>query len=132
MKLPLEIDRTNGIPVYVQLVERIRLLILQGVLRVGDPMPTVREMAVALGVNANTVARVYRELQQAGWLRLERGVGTFVAEGAAKPMSPATFGKILKQVDALIGNARRANMSRLELSQMIESRWSEVKSDAKR
>ena len=65
------IDRTRPTPVYVQLQEQIRLLVHRGVLEPGDLMPTVRSLAVELGVNANTVTRVYRELQSQGVLRQE-------------------------------------------------------------
>ena len=61
-----QIDRSNPRPVYVQLCEQIRLLIHRGVLREGDAMPTVRGLAVELGINANTVTRVYRDLQAQG------------------------------------------------------------------
>ena len=74
-----QIDRASPLPVYVQLAEQIRLLIHRGALGPGDPLPTVRELAVALSLNANTVTRVYRDLQQEGLLRLERGLGTSVA-----------------------------------------------------
>ena len=80
MNFPLKIDKRSGIPIYIQLGESIRLLIREGKLKPGDDLPTVRSLAVQLGINANTVARVYRELQTDGLLRLERGIGTFVAE----------------------------------------------------
>jgi DNA-binding transcriptional regulator YhcF (GntR family) len=73
-----KIDRASPLPVYAQLADQIRLLVRRGALSPGDPLPTVRELAVALGINANTVTRVYRDLQQEGLLRLERGLGTFV------------------------------------------------------
>ena len=113
MTLPIEIDKHNGIPMYIQLGERIWLLTHQGVLRVGDTMPTVRELAVDLGVNANTVSRVYCDLQNEGWLQLRWGVGTFVAEGTDKPVSRPTFQKIEKRAGEL---NRLAGMSCLELS----------------
>ena len=81
MELRIEIEKRSAVPIYAQLRDQIRLLVLRGALAPGDSMPTVRALAVDLGVNANTVARVYRDLQTEGVLRLERGVGTFVTEG---------------------------------------------------
>lgn len=123
----IQIDKTAGLPVYLQLAERIRLLVREGELRIGDPMPTVRGLAVELGVNANTVARVYRELQSEGLLRLERGVGTFVAEGAGAPMKRADLRAIEKAADKIIDLAHGAGMNAFELSQFIETRWKEVR-----
>lgn len=126
VQLPITIDKRSGIPVYIQLGERIRLLIRQGVLKVGDPLPTVRELAVDLGINANTVARVYRELQAAGVLRLERGVGTSVAPGQERPPPPRDFREMEVKALDLIRLARKAGMRCGELSQLIEARWQEI------
>jgi GntR family transcriptional regulator len=74
-----EIDARNPTPIYAQLERAIRTAIATKRLRVGDRLPTVRQLAVDLRVNANTVARVYTELERAGTLETRRGVGTFVA-----------------------------------------------------
>lgn len=126
VQLPITIDKHSGIPVYIQLGERIRLLIREGRLQPGDPLPTVREMAVELGINANTVARVYRELQADGVLRLERGVGTSVAETQGEPPAPDAFREVERKALELIGLARQAGMRCGELSQLIEARWQEI------
>ena len=112
-------------PVYLQLGERIRLLIHEGALRVGDGLPTVRALAVHLGVNANTVARVYRELQRERLLRLERGVGTFVADGAGRPVSKQKFQRLEKKTGELIRLAAGAGLTASELAQFVETRWKE-------
>ena len=94
MTLPIAVDKQSGIPIYVQLAERIRLLVREGRLKPGDSMPTVRKLAVDLGVNANTVARVYRDLQADGVLRLERGLGTSVADTSEPAVPKADFRQI--------------------------------------
>lgn len=65
-------------PLYAQLTRAIQFAITTGRLRVGERLPTVRQLAVDLRLNANTVARVYAELERAGILETRRGVGTFV------------------------------------------------------
>ena len=126
MNLPVQLNKENGIPLYVQLEEQIRLLIHRGRLRAGDLMPTVRELAVQLEINSNTVARVYRDLQQEGVLTLRRGVGTFVSQDARLPVMSAQELKILeKQVDALIATSLRMELTPVELLQLIENRWKE-------
>jgi GntR family transcriptional regulator len=73
------IDERDATPIYAQLDRGIRAAIATGRLAVGDRLPTVRQLAVELRINANTVARVYAELERAGILETKRGVGTFVA-----------------------------------------------------
>ncbi|HEY2435392.1 MAG TPA: GntR family transcriptional regulator [Vicinamibacterales bacterium] len=73
------IDQTDRTPVYAQVEREIRSALASGRLRVGDQLPTVRQLAVDLRVNANTVAKVYAFLERAGVLETRRGVGTFIA-----------------------------------------------------
>ena len=122
--MPFQIQKDSGIPLYVQLEGQIRLLLQQGDLQPGDMMPTVRALAVELGINSNTVARVYRDLQQAGVLVLRRGVGTFVSEElTAKALHRKELVQLDRKVDELITLCRRLQISPRILSQFIESRW---------
>jgi GntR family transcriptional regulator len=73
------VDTKDPTPIYAQLDRGLRAAIATGRLRVGDQLPTVRQLAVELRVNANTVARVYAELERTGILETRRGVGSFVA-----------------------------------------------------
>jgi len=121
------IDRASALPVYVQLAEQIRLLIHRGALAQGDAMPTARELAVALGINANTVTRVYRDLQQQGLLRLERGVGTFVDRPRTGPtLDDRDYQRIMRRARELVTLCRSAGLTARELSQLIEGTWKEV------
>ncbi|HKV98233.1 MAG TPA: GntR family transcriptional regulator [Vicinamibacterales bacterium] len=79
----LTVDHRHPTPLYAQLEQAIRGAIGAGRLPPGAQLPTVRQLAVELKVNANTVARVYADLERAGVLETRRGVGTFVA--AAQP-----------------------------------------------
>ncbi len=132
MALPIQIDKQSGVPVYVQLAERIRLLMREGVLAAGDPLPTVRSLAVALGVNANTVARVYHDLAADELLRLERGRGTFVNDGADEAMGESDFAALEREVLALIDSAQEAGMRPNELCQFIDTRWEKESADVAR
>ena len=82
----VSIDPKHPTPVYVQLDQGIRAAIATGKLAAGDQLPTVRQLAVELRLNANTVARVYLDLERAGVVETRRGVGTFVA--ARQPAIP--------------------------------------------
>ena len=72
------LDARDATPIYAQLERGLRAAIAAGRLRPGDQLPTVRQLAVELSVNANTVARVYSELERSGVFETRRGVGTFV------------------------------------------------------
>jgi GntR family transcriptional regulator len=74
----------SGVPIYVQLREQLLGAIGAGVLAPGDQMPTMRQVAVALKVDLNTVRHAYDELERAGAIRLERGRGSFVADAPPK------------------------------------------------
>ena len=121
------IDRASPLPVYVQLAEQIRLLVRRGALSPGDPLPTVRELAVALGINANTVARVYRDLQQEGLLRLERGLGTFVQPQQREPtLVDGDYQRIVKRTRELVALCRDSGLTVRELAQLVDGIWKEV------
>ena len=73
------LDPRDATPLYAQLERGLRAAIATGRLSVGDQLPTVRQLAVDLSINANTVARVYAELERAGAIETRRGVGSFVS-----------------------------------------------------
>jgi len=82
--MQIGIDLRDRTPIYIQLERGLRAAIAAGRLRAGDQLPTVRQLAVDLRVNANTVARVYSELERAGVLETRRGVGSFVSTTRAQ------------------------------------------------
>lgn len=75
-----DLDFRSHIPIYVQLVDRVKQLIATGALQPGDQLPTVRQLAAELRVNFNTVARAYRLLDEAGVISTQQGRGTYVLE----------------------------------------------------
>jgi GntR family transcriptional regulator len=74
------LDLHSGVPVYRQLIDQVRSGMALGSLTAGDQLPTVRQMAVDLAINPNTVLRAYRELELSGLLETHQGTGTFVAK----------------------------------------------------
>jgi GntR family transcriptional regulator len=73
------IDLHSGMPVYRQLIDQVRSGIASGSLTAGDQLPTVRQLAVDLAINPNTVMRAYRELELGGLLETHQGTGTFIS-----------------------------------------------------
>src|ERR671917_95229 len=84
----VDIDARDRTPIYAQLERGLRAAIATGRLRPGDQLPTVRQLAVDLSVNANTVARVYADLERAGVIETRRGVGSFVAATPERARPP--------------------------------------------
>src|SRR6266550_2641179 len=75
----LRLDLHSGVPVYRQIIDQVYGGIASGSLTVGDQLPTVRQLAVDLSINPNTVARAYRELELGGLLETHQGTGTFIS-----------------------------------------------------
>ena len=73
------LDLQSGVPVYRQIIDQVRGGIASGALAVGDQLPTVRQLAVDLSINPNTVVRAYRELELGGLLETHQGTGTFIS-----------------------------------------------------
>ena len=85
----VSIDPRDRTPLYAQLERGLRASVAAGRLRPGDQLPTVRQLAVDLRVNANTVARVYADLERAGVLETRRGVGSFISATGPAEARPA-------------------------------------------
>jgi GntR family transcriptional regulator len=90
------IDPGDATPIYAQLERAIRASIATGRLRPGDQLPTVRQLAVDLRINANTVARVYAELERADVIETRRGVGSFVRATPARAHPPRDHDRRLR------------------------------------
>src|SRR5206468_5611951 len=84
----VSIDPRDRTPLYAQLERGLRASVAAGRLRPGDQLPTVRQLAVDLRVNANTVARVYVDLERAGVLETRRGVGSFISAAGPAEARP--------------------------------------------
>jgi len=92
----VSIDQRDATPIYAQLERGLRAAIATGRLRPGDQLPTVRQLAVDLQVNANTVARVYAELERAGVIETKRGVGSFISATPAQAHPPREHNRRLR------------------------------------
>lgn len=97
----IDLDPRSPVPLYRQIVDRIRRKIVLGALRPGDKLPTVRELAVQARVNRNTAARAVQALESDGWVSTRVGKGTFVEsppEGADREDAEKTIGQLLDRV----------------------------------
>ena len=78
--IQLQLDFRSGSPIYLQIVEQVRRLVISGELQPGDQLPTVRQLAAELRVNFNTVARAYRMLDEARLISTQQGRGTYILD----------------------------------------------------
>ena len=92
----VSLDPKDPTPIYAQLERGLRAAIATSRLRPGDQLPTVRELAVDLRINANTVARVYAELERAGVIETRRGVGSFISATPARAHPPREHDRRLR------------------------------------
>ena len=110
-------------PLYAQLTRAIQFAIATGKLRVGQQLPTVRQLAVELRVNANTVAKVYAELERSGVLETRRGVGTFVSARHFAASHRQKHEKHLAElVDRFLEEAAAMGFSSDDLLDQLQSR----------
>ena len=79
MAIFVRIEPSSSVPIYRQIIDQIKYQVATGVLKEGDKVPSVRELATRLAVNQNTVLKVYNELCRQNVLRIERGDGTYVS-----------------------------------------------------
>jgi GntR family transcriptional regulator len=115
------LDPRDPTPIYAQLERGLRAAIAAGRLKPGDQLPTVRQLAVDLQVNANTVARVYTDLEQANVLETRRGVGSFVRASAAKARPPGEQQRRLRAfATRVVADAAAAGFSLSELVAAID------------
>lgn len=110
--LNITIDFESEVPIYVQVKNQLRYHVDSGQLKSGTQVPTVRNLAVELGINANTVSRIYADLEREGYLARRRGVGTFAVDphdGDAPPERPGEkqLKETLRQLKDLGYNPRQ-------------------------
>jgi GntR family transcriptional regulator len=109
----------SGVPVYRQIIDQILGGIASGSLRSGDQLPTVRQLAVDLAINPNTVVRAYRELEIRGVLDTQQGVGTFITAEPVRPDDAERQRQLDQLVGAFMARAGAAGFSADELVERV-------------
>lgn len=116
------LDPRDRTPIYAQLERGIRAAIATGRLQPGEQLPTVRQMAVDLRVNANTVARVYVELERAGAIETRRGVGSFVTATPSQAHPPRDHQRRLRTfVTRVLADAYRDGLAIDDVIDLLHS-----------
>jgi GntR family transcriptional regulator len=118
----LHVSAADGAPIYLQIVQQIKTLVASGRLAPGEELPAIRVLAEQLVVNANTVARAYRELAEAGVLANRRTAGTYVADGASPRARTQCLHGLAERIDVLLTEARLLNVGLEEIIDLVRQR----------
>lgn len=103
------VDGQSGVPSYLQLVQQVRQALRLGRLRVGDQLPTVKEVVAAIAINPNTVLKAYRELERDGLVEGRPGQGTFVLRVPSGP-PPSVHAGLARRLSVWVRSAREAGL----------------------
>jgi GntR family transcriptional regulator len=126
MPAVLTVDPRSGVPIYLQIIEQIKRSIALGVLQAGEQLPTVKQLAIDLTVNPNTVARAYRELEREEVIETAPGRGSFVRSNGVTE-SPKVAAEIAGDaLDLALREARSVGLERNEVRRLFEdalARW---------
>ena len=125
--MKLEIDGKSGVPFYRQIIDQVQFAIANNSLATGDRLPTVRQLAVDLKINPNTVSRAYQELEIRGVLATQMGTGTFVAESKVE-ISALEQRRMLDQIcTELLSRAANYGFTAREVFEAIRDRLEEAR-----
>ena len=117
----LKLDMSSGVPVYRQIIDSVLGGIASGTLQPGNQLPTVRQLAVDLSINPNTVVRAYRELEIRGILTTQQGTGTFITDKEVKPDEVERQRRIAQFVRELLARAGAEGITIEDLQQYLQA-----------
>ncbi len=122
----ISINQHSKIPIFKQLIEEIKLQIASETLKKGEQLPSIRELAVSLNLNPNTVMKSYKELEKEGLVETKAGKGVFVKEN----LSDSTVNNLKKEIlfekiDEMVKTARMLQITREEIINEINKRYLE-------
>ena len=112
------INYRDSRPIYEQIMDELRKMIISGVFAPDEKLPSVRELAVSLTINPNTIQRAYRELEQEGYIVSVPGKGSFVAPGGGA--RAARMAELKEKLSALAAEFEAVGVSRAEMAEMLK------------
>lgn len=125
-KVEFRLELKSGVPVYRQLMDQVLIAVASGALAPGDQLPTVRQLAVDLSINPNTVVRAYKELEIRGFLATQQGTGTFITSQPVPRDEVQRQERLSRMVAEFVARAASDGYSVAE----IVERLSEISGDA--
>src|SRR3954469_19084793 len=119
----LQINFKSGKPVYLQVVDQVKLAAASGTLRPGDTLPGIRPLAESLRVNRNTIAKAYTELESQGVIHTTAGKGCVVRDGSSPYRKDARLDLLRQDVDAAVVQAHHLQIGRADFLRLAEARF---------
>ena len=124
--MQIHITTSDGVPIYLQVVNQVKYLVAAGRLKAGEELPPFRTLAEKLVVNPNTIARAYRELEVSGIVEKRRTAGTYVTDQGS-PLARRERTKILSdRIDQLLAEAGHMDVSLEEVIKLLQQRFSVI------
>jgi len=120
-----QLNAHSGVPLFRQLIDQVQGALAAGRLKVGDQLPTIRQVAVDLAINPNTVTRAYREMEIRGLLETQQGTGTFIAEQQIETDSRIRNRQIKQLATEMIARAGASGFSLTELMDALREHGNE-------
>lgn len=125
--MQIHITTSDGVPIYMQVLNQIKYLVAAGRLKAGEELPPIRTLAEKLVVNPNTIARAYRELEMAGIVEKRRTAGTYVTDQGS-PLARRERTRILTdRMDQLLAEAVQMDVSLEDVTKLMQQRFSLLK-----
>jgi len=124
--MQFHISAADGVPLYQQIVNQVKLMLASGRLKPGDELPPIRVLAQQLLINPNTVARAYRELETEGVLTKRQGAGTYVSDQGSPLARRERLRLVRGSVDALLAQALQLDIDTEEVIDIIRKRDKEL------
>src|SRR5450631_3914465 len=124
--VPFRLDSGSGVPFYRQVIDQVLLAVADGRLKPGVQLPTVRQLAVDLSVNLNTIARAYREMEIRGIGETQQGTGTFVAPRELAKRSAERRKALERLVDQFLTSATAQGFTHEEFAEALLERTEEA------
>lgn len=118
----ITISEQDQTPIYQQIVNQVRLLVSSGRLSPDEELPSIRALAEKLMINPNTVARAYRDLEQAGIVTKRRTTGSYISAGASPMGKKERLELLAEKVDGLLADAKQLDLQPQDLSEFITER----------
>src|ERR1035438_8756490 len=126
------LDLKSGVPVYRQIIDQVHAARASGAIRPGDQLPTVRQLAVDLSINPNTVMRAYRELELTGALTTHQGTGTFITNTKVEQNAADRERTLDRLVAEFVARAGREGFTVKELRSRLKELINQENSNGKR
>jgi GntR family transcriptional regulator len=122
----ITIDSRSSKPIYEQIIEKIKENIIKGILKPGDKLPSVRELASLITINPNTISKAYNELERMNAIEVIRGKGTFVAQNFKPTMDEEKMKEIKEQMKNIIIEAHYIGVDKDTLIDLFNEIYSQL------